>query len=94
MNQFIWREKSKYSVDKILETKSHIFVGPVHILTSSSSCLTKEWIPFWAVFDAQECKLNIYSGEEEVEVVEEIDVGCATFNYDLENSQNGEFKLW
>ena len=68
--------------------------GHVQVLCSSPRGLTKEWIPLWAVFDAQECKMKVFNGEEQEEMVEEIDVGGATFVYDLENSQNGEFKIW
>ena len=67
--------------------------GPIHLYCFSPSSLTKQWTPLWAVFDTQDCRMRIFKGEKEEEMMEEINIGDATFIYDLENSQNGEFKI-
>ena len=38
--------------------------------------------------------MRFYKTDFEVDILGEIDVLSATFTYDLENDQNGQFKIW
>ena len=48
----------------------------------------------WGVYDKSQCKLRFYKSDFEEDIVDEIDVLSGTFTYDLENDQNGQFKIW
>ena len=54
----------------------------------------EEWVNCWVTFNKKHCKLKICTDEKEEDIIDEIDICGATFVYDLENSQNGELKLW
>jgi len=94
-NDFTHQNDIFFRTDSLqnLAEETESIKGPVHLYCFSPSSLTKQWTPLWAVFDIQDCRMRIFKGQNEEEMVEEINIGDATFIYDLENSQNGEFKI-
>ena len=60
----------------------------------SAGGLRQQWKPRWGVYDKSQCKLRFYKSDFEEDIVGEIDVLSGTFTYDLENDQNGQFKIW
>ena len=68
--------------------------GNISVLVISAGGLRQQWKPRWGVYDKSQCKLRFYKSDFEEDIVGEIDVLSATFTYDLENDQNGQFKIW
>ncbi|XP_023328220.1 uncharacterized protein LOC111701257 [Eurytemora carolleeae] len=68
--------------------------GPVRLLSFSAGGFLQQWKERWAVYDYGDCRLRIYKNKDELDKTEEeVDILSATFNYNLENSTNGEFTL-
>ena len=64
------------------------------MLTVTAAGLRQVWKSRWAVYDPTHCRLNLFKTSEEVVLTGELDIQTATFTYDLDNDNNGVFKLW
>ena len=47
----------------------------------------------WVTLDTRLCRLTVWAGEEKVVRLDEINMMGATFTYDLENNNSGQFKI-
>ena len=64
------------------------------VLTPTTVGLRQSWKMRWAAYDPTQCKLRLYKTCQELDMVGELDIQTATFTYDLDNENNGMFKLW
>ena len=69
-------------------------LGSISLLTVTTVGLRQTWKPRFAVYDPSQCKLNLFKNSDETELVGELDIQGATFTYDLDNDNNGMFKIW
>jgi len=77
----------------LLRKEKNFLKGNISILIISAGGLRQQWKPRWGVYDKNQCRLRFYKSDFEKDIVGEIDVLSATFTYDLENDQNGQFKI-
>jgi len=77
----------------LLRKEKNFLKGNISVLIISAGGLRQQWKPRWGVYDKNQCKLRFYKSDFEKDIVGEIDVLSATFTYDLENDQNGQFKI-
>ena len=68
--------------------------GSMSVLTPTTAGLRQSWKTRWAAYDPTQCKLRLYKTSQELDMVGELDIQTATFTYDLDNENNGMFKLW
>ena len=68
--------------------------GNIFVLTVKTGGLRSQWKPRWATYDPALCKIKLFKTCDEQELIGDIDVLSATFNYDLEGDSNGIFKIW
>ena len=68
--------------------------GSISLLTVTTGGLRQTWKPRFAVYDPNQCKLNLFKNSDEADLVGELDIQAATFTYDLDNDNNGMFKIW
>ena len=47
----------------------------------------------WVTLNTRLCRLTMWSDEKKVERLQDIDLMGATFTYDLENNNCGQFKI-
>ena len=67
-----------------------------HIFQAKGLSITNNLIPSrrrWFVFSGQTCKLYYYKSNRDTEPLGEIDIALATFSYDLESENSGEFTI-
>jgi len=88
-NDILFRTNSTLQLRK----EKNFLKGNISVLLISAGGLRQQWKPRWGVYDKNQCKLRFYKSDCEKDIVGEIDVLSATFTYDLENDQNGQFKI-
>ena len=50
-------------------------------------------VSHWVTLNTRLCRLTVWADEAKLSRLEEIDLMGATFTYDLENTQGGQFKI-
>jgi len=88
-NDILFRTDSALQLRK----ENNFLKGNISVLIISAGGLRQQWKPRWGVYDKSQCKLRFYKNNFEEDVIGETDVLSATFTYDLENDQNGQFKI-
>jgi len=68
--------------------------GHLSMLVVSAKGLRQSMKARWFSYDRRRGRLRYYRGEDEGELLGEIDVLAATFNYDVASDKNGEFTIW
>jgi len=88
-NDILFRTDSSTKLNK----DNGCLKGYISVLTVTTVGLRSQWKQRWANYDSTKCKLKLYKNSDELELVGDIDVLSATFNYDLEGDKNGIFKI-
>ena len=75
-----------------------VFLGYLHMLVISAKGLRQLMKTRWFVYDRKAGKLKYYKNQNDEQNGEDplgdIDVSSATFNYNLEEDNGGEFTIW
>jgi len=78
---------------QLRKTENNYLKGNMSILIVSAGGLRHQWKQRWVVYDKKQCKLRFFKSDKEEEIINEVDVLSATFVFDVENDQNGQFKM-
>ena len=81
-----------FQTESPLKNKDDFLKGTIQVLTNTTVGL--KWKSRWAIYDQNLCKIRLYKSNAEEELVGDIDILSATFNYDLDGSNTGIFKIW